>query len=238
MSDFGKFIGALFSHGNRRYFAMSLPSVLVAVTLFISNSFNRGWKPEWWMWALTILVGLFIASYLAWREEFRVVGMLSGQPALVLLTRGEGFWGLRNTSDHVAVNIEPIKIFVNLSHGLADAYNIGLGHAPTTVSTLTFVFNAVDHLGKDDLVTLFYRVEESPDLQNGLHRYLELALQLEPTPKSIPFCISFSNLQGRRKTWHCHYNILLADKAIRAVHEETSEATSDGMCSSCSRLRK
>jgi hypothetical protein len=137
MAVFREFLLSLFwRHGGRRWIVISGPSVLLGMYSGLVRfpavqrpiNLPKGsviWEPNRWAWTVTILVGLLVATYLAWREEHdkanklsinleKELENLSGCPQVLLgYDRGSQFSSSaftvtnRGGSDAIAVSIKP-----------------------------------------------------------------------------------------------------------------------------------
>jgi hypothetical protein len=131
MRSLGRFCRELLLHGTRRFLVLTLPALILAVVKLIGqywpNELSQAASSHWWAWALAICVGLLLASYSAWNEQFKRNQEMSGKPDITIsfhyrdrhlsdFNSMKEFPRFRltvkNSGQHVAVNISALPITV------------------------------------------------------------------------------------------------------------------------------
>jgi hypothetical protein len=89
-----RFLKALFwEHGGRRWVAVSGPSLFLGAASVVAGwcgidsrtAFYFLVRPLWWTWGLAVLMGVLIAAYLAWKEQYQLnKSLIEGGPRIVL----------------------------------------------------------------------------------------------------------------------------------------------------------
>lgn len=249
MRVLGKFVQAILWQGNRRWIVTS-PSALVAVTSLINNyliplpsniAVAFIWQPKWWTWGLSILFGIVVVSYLAWREQFLTARELAGRPDLTLSFTESGEFLLRHSNSHAAVNITGKEIVLDvppqLSEDVSTTREIDSAGQEKVLTEWRVSFHLIGSMVEHDYGKLTYTIWGLGQLAHAdLLSYLSILAKYEN--KDIPFTLAFSNLGAPKRTWHSHYNLKYEPltQSIVPVHRYIGEIDKCGLCSHCRAL--
>jgi hypothetical protein len=228
MAAFGTFLKAvLWQHGGRRALVMTVPSLLLgAVALagyFYPALSLQGRVFPWWSWALAISVGLLLASYSAWHEQFSINKKLYDRPDVTLTCRYRSrdspgfafkdFPGfqvlLKNAGQHTAVNITALPIVLEIPERVKLDWQSVQEQANEVPTQWIVSFRSVDRLGAlnaDGDMVLEYRIENQGPLQQCLSHILS---EIAGTDfrSAIPLTLVFSNIGDPQRAWHAHYEL-------------------------------
>lgn len=235
---------------------MTLPALLVAAIRFFMTrpkllagdlTAVADGKTPLWVWGMSFLTGLLLASYFAWLEQFKTVQTLTGRPDVTLriteLPKRIARFVINNSNSHVAVNISALSIDFTIPEGIRQEQQStqnAFGMPELDLPTKWVVkFGTVQALLQHQEETLPFRIEGVGTLQTGELEYVlrNVATEVE---LRVPIVVTFSNLGPPTRIWHSHYLLKynVAARTLVAEYITIGELfKSKTMCAGCTTNR-
>lgn len=225
MHEFLLFLRALL-----RGWITAMSTVLAVILSFIGWFYISGQDIKPFVLAASGLAFLF-AVYRAWCIEHRIAESASGRPDVTLSCspnpagHGAFDFALRNSSDHVAVNINAMSISIPIPGRIMEGHEHlrnqfgDAGNAEPLPTHWIVRFGVVQRLARDEASNLPYEIDNIGVLQRSDLKYV-LGNASHNWVSRITFILEFSNISEPKRTWHSHYELIyrVGSDVLEACH--------------------
>ena len=233
---------------------LTFPALLVGIATLWSNYITPLppnmflavlWRPHVWTWVIAVLIGLLIASYVSWHEQYTLARENSEKPEAVMQVTRDGDFVVTTDRPALGVLMEDVvlpkpqkhmdfarKVLASIVGKDPDLH----GDQAVLVTEWKLKFdNALQVVLPSAAGIIHCRVPGVgvgyPDILEYVFGELATSNELE-----IPLKLSFSNSGPPKRTWHSHYLLTyrVNPKLIGLRHVGIGElAPNKTVCSCC-----